>query len=120
MQLLSCQVSVAGDDDCIVVKDHDTAVTFPELLVLKALHGEESVRNVAEVGDIERDPEEERQRLQGIYGAEIVRQVFPVMHQALPEADQRMRRAAAEVIPKELQEDEQPPAAERHATRHRR
>ena len=110
MQLLSCHVCIGGDDDNIVVKDHDTAVTFPELLILKALHGDESVRSITDLGDVERDPEEERQRLLNLYGAEIVRQVFPVAHQELPEMDKRLRRQAA--VPAELREDEPEPVAE--------
>jgi hypothetical protein len=93
MQLLSCRIAVAGDDLNVVVREHDTAVTYPELLVIKALHGSESVREVEDVGDVDRSPEEERDRLKSIYGNEIVRQVFPGEHQPVPTQDTRMRAA---------------------------
>lgn len=109
MQMLSCHVCVGGDDDNIVVKDHDGAVTFPELLILKALHGDESVRNIVDKGDVERESDEERQRLVGLYGAEIVKQVFPVQHQELPELDRRLRKLSE--TPVELRDDD----AETHA-----
>ena len=94
MQLLSCHIAVAGDDHNVVVRGHDTAVTYPELLVIKALHGSENVRHIEDYGDVERDPDEERARLREIYGEPIVRQVFPGEHQALPEFDRRMRKSA--------------------------
>ena len=89
MQLLSCHLAVAGDDRNIVHRDYDTAVTYPELLVLRALHGSESVREVADFGDVERDPAEERQRLINIYGRQIVDHVFPGEHTQLPEEERR-------------------------------
>jgi len=91
MQLLSCHIAVAGDDHNVVVRDHDTAVTYPELLVLRALHGGESVRHVADAGDVERDPADERERLANIYGREIVNHVFPGEHTQLPVEDRKMR-----------------------------
>ena len=93
MQLLSCRVAVAGDDLNVVVREHDTAVTYPELLVLKALHGSESVRDIEDAGDVDRDPTEERERLVMIYGREVVRQVFPGDHQPLPAQDVRRRKS---------------------------
>lgn len=94
MQLLSCHIAVAGDDANVIVRDHDTAVTYPELLIIKALHGSENVRHVKDAGDVERDSEEERDRLRELYGELIVKQVFPgAEHQGLPEQDNRMRKA---------------------------
>jgi len=92
MQMLSCAIAVGGDDHSIVRREYDTAVTFPELLILKALHGPENVRDIADAGDVARDPDDERERLRSLYGNAIVMQVFPGEHTALPEHDQRMRR----------------------------
>lgn len=93
MQLLSCRIAVAGDDLNVVVREYDTAVTYPELLVIKALHGSESVRDIEDAGDVDRSPEEERDRLKSIYGQEIVKQVFPGEYQPVPTQDTRMRAA---------------------------
>lgn len=112
MQTLSCAIAVAGDDHSIVRREYDTAVTFPELLILKALHGPENVRDIADAGDVSRDPDDERQRLRSLYGHAIVMQVFPGEHTPLPEYDQRMRRKAenhhAEAEPPEELRDDKP------------
>ena len=115
MQLLSCHIAVAGDDHNIVVREHDTAVTYPELLVLQALHGSENIRHLNDVGDVDRETEEERQRLMNLYGGEIVRQVFPVAHQDLPEMDRRLRRQRD--VPKELAEGNETEEPEHHRAR---
>lgn len=98
MQLLSCYIAVAGDDHSIVVRSDDTAVTYPELLVLRALHGSESVRNVADFGDVEREPADERERLANIYGRAIVDHVFPGEHTQLPEEERRRVKRSAKVL----------------------
>lgn len=105
MQMLSCAIAVAGDDHSIVRREHDTAVTFPELLILKALHGSESVRDIADAGVVSRDPDDERQRLRSLYGAQIVMQVFPGEHTALPEFDPRMRRKQEQEAKAQTHED---------------
>jgi hypothetical protein len=115
MQLLSCRVAVAGDDLNVVVREHDTAVTYPEMLVLKALHGSESVRDIEDAGDVDRDPAEERERLSMIYGREVVRQVFPGDHQPLPTQDLR-RRKAADVFDETSKSETKPSAAETKTT----
>jgi hypothetical protein len=128
MQMLSCAIAVGGDDHSIVRREYDTAVTFPELLILKALHGSESVRDIADAGDVSRDPADERERLRSLYGNAIVMQVFPGEHTALPEFDQRMRRkqqaeakaaeepaeAPAEEPPEELREGPAHPRGKRN------
>ena len=96
MQLLSAYVSVGGDDLNVVVREYDTAITFPEMLILKALHGPESVRRITDVGDVDRDPDEERARLQSIYGGAVIQMVFPGSHTPLPTEDPRRSRVRPE------------------------
>lgn len=114
MQLLSCYVAVAGDDQNIVVREYDTAVTYPELLVLKALHGGENVRRVADAGDVERDPHDERERLSSLYGKQIVDHVFPGEHTALPEVDRRLRPNPAPATDDVLEPPDEKPATRSH------
>ena len=109
MQLLSCHIAVAGDDANIVVRDYDTAVTYPELLLLKALHGSENVRHIADAGDVERGNDEERSRLRELYGETILKQVFPGDFTELPEHDRKMRKAAT-VFDDDKQEKDPPKA----------
>ena len=94
MQLLSAYIAVAGDDQNVVVREYDTAITFPEMLVLKVLHGSEHVRNIKDAGDVERDPMEERARLSELYGADLIKQVFPGEYTPVPTEDPRRKREA--------------------------
>src|SRR5215510_14066754 len=70
-------VMIAGDNSQIVPRRADP-VTWPEVQVLKFVHGEESVFDVEVVGSIERSPQEELQRLRLIYGDEPVKNLFPL------------------------------------------
>jgi hypothetical protein len=101
MQLLSCHIAIAGDDNSIVVRDIDNPVTYPEMLVLKALHGGEHVRHVEDVGEVERDNETERARLNEIYGLDIVRQCFPGVGD-IPEKDAKIKVRKVEVTKVEV------------------
>lgn len=98
MQLLSCHIAIAGDDNSIVVRDIDNPVTYPEMLVLKVLHGAEHVRHVEAIGEIERDSDEERSRLNELYGVSVVSQTFPGIT-SLPEHDPKVRTRKAKPAP---------------------
>jgi hypothetical protein len=88
-QIVSAFVCLGGSRENVVHKGTDAAVTYPEILVLQALHGgAEFVHTVVVEGTIERDMGEEFLRLQHTYG-EIVEKVFPSlagMH-VLPQGD---------------------------------
>jgi len=114
MQLLSCSIALGGDDHSVVFREYDTAITFPELLVLKALHGGENIRNIKDAGEVERDSDEERQRLLALYGIEVMKQVFPVEHQPLPEHDARMKRERAKEEKADKEEAAETPDVLRH------
>jgi hypothetical protein len=101
MQLLSCHIAIAGDDNSIIVRDTDNPVTYPEMLVLKALHGGEHVRHIEDIGEVERDNEEERARLNEIYGLDIVRQCFPGVGD-VPEKDAKIKVRKVEVTKVEV------------------
>lgn len=76
-QLVSAFVNLAGDRDNVVVKGATEAITFPEALVLRAIHGgDEHVYDLVVVGSVQRSMAEEYERLQNIYGS-IVQKVFP-------------------------------------------
>lgn len=98
-QLLSCLISIGGDDKTIVSRDATDPIPFCELLVLKHLHGRDSVRDIRVVGEDERDPMDERHRLTSIYGAAVAA-ALGGEHVPLPTEDpglaQRAAKAAAE------------------------
>lgn len=87
-QLLGCEICIGGDKDNTVVKDQFDPVTYPELLILKAMHdGDDGVRDVVAVGHVERDINAERERLSLKYGAALVAGLFPGALAALPLED---------------------------------
>ncbi len=64
MQVCNCTVAIAGEAGMTVAK---TGVTVPELLILRAIHGDDAVRNVEITGTVDTSSPEERERLSGIY-----------------------------------------------------
>lgn len=73
MQICECLVYIGGDIGNSVVKQNTSAA---EVAVLRAIHGNDSVRNikVKEVRDV--SPDEERERLSLVYNPELVGQLF--------------------------------------------
>lgn len=84
-QLLICEIALAGDIRNVVARGFDNPVTYPELLVLQFLHGDEAVSNVYDIGAADRPNEEEFLRLKQTYG-NIVTTLFPGVRTVLPEA----------------------------------
>lgn len=92
-QLLECHVAIGGDILNVVHRHAHTPVTFPELLVLRYVHGENSVTEVFEVGHIERDEAAEYARLCQVYDAAMIREkLFPGAAFRLPHGESRYRR----------------------------
>ncbi|GKT32075.1 hypothetical protein ADUPG1_006326 [Aduncisulcus paluster] len=91
-QLVSCTVNLAGDRNNAVFRGQHNPVTFPEALVLQAVHGgQEHVHTMVDVGTVERDTHEELERLTVKYGA-IVRELFPAVggRASLPQGDDNL------------------------------
>lgn len=129
-QLLGCEINIGGDRDNTVVRDQFDPVTFPEFLVLRALHGgADHVHSAVAVGERELNPEAEKERLSLKYGAALIGGLFPGAMAALPLGDQsiptldevnagnaaanaaRAATRAASKKPKEKMEKAAPPAA---------
>lgn len=88
-QLLSAYINLAGDRNDVAVRGVDNPITYPESLVLQAVHGgQEHVHTLIEVGEVEREPAEEMTRLTLAYGS-IAAKVFPSLNgrATLPERD---------------------------------
>lgn len=64
MQICTCTVAIGGDPGMTVTKER---VTVPELMVLRAIHGDDAVRNIEVTGDIDVSSPEERERLMSVY-----------------------------------------------------
>lgn len=76
MQMLSLHVHLGGDRKNTVVRGADEAVSYAEMIVLRAIHGgEDEVHTLIETDRKEVDFAEERTRLRLIYG-KIVDEIF--------------------------------------------
>lgn len=64
MQIVNCTVAIAGEAGMTVYKER---VSVPEILVLRAVHGEDAVRNIEVIEDADVDSNEERARLTSMY-----------------------------------------------------
>lgn len=86
-QLIGCKINIAGDRNTTIVRDRFDPVTYPEYLVLQAVHGgEEHVYDAVVVGERETN-DDERERLVGLYGRELTLAVFPGAMRVLPLGD---------------------------------
>ena len=96
-QLLTALVALGGDKNNIAPRGADAPITYPELLLLQAIHGgDDSVMDVVEIGAVERDPKEELSRLtvaygsiaQSLFSAAMVAGVLPERSDAFPTAEE--------------------------------
>jgi hypothetical protein len=87
MKLYRCRINLGGSRDNQVWRDN---VSAPELMLLRALHDDEHVTEIAEIGEEERDHAEERERLDKEYPGENCRKeivaLFGRPHVPLPES----------------------------------
>ncbi len=92
-QLLTCNVALSGDLGNVVARDQYQPITYPELIVLQHLHGEQSITDVFECGETEDvEPKREKERLMILYGAELVdRHIFPGHGIQVPEKNDRYK-----------------------------
>jgi hypothetical protein len=77
MHYCKCRVNLAGQNCHIVIYNEYNPVTWPEVQILMALHGEENVMDIMPISIAETWPNSEKDRLRGIYGPRIVEQCFP-------------------------------------------
>jgi hypothetical protein len=100
MQLIECQVALGGDSANIVARTPSRPVTYPELLMLSYVHGEDAVTDAYEVRREERDNGAEVDRLRRRFKASKVADVFPGARPRLPLADDRIRPRKAPSEPR--------------------
>jgi hypothetical protein len=81
IQLVSCEVAMGSQHQTVVQKGPFRAVTYPETMLLEALHQQpgksEAVRRVRHAGYVKRSFRAEKRRLQELYGKAAVERVFP-------------------------------------------
>lgn len=75
--LCTCNVVLSGDVRAVVHRGETRPVTWPEIEVLQALHGEHSVLDIEVIGTVERDARTEYERLVLRYGEDVCQELFP-------------------------------------------
>jgi len=77
IQYCTCKINLAGQNCHTVIYNEQNPVTWPEIQVLQALHGDENVMDIMPIGIGQVWPTEEKNRLIGIYGHRAVEACFP-------------------------------------------
>jgi len=77
IQYCTCKVNLAGQNCHTVLFTEFNPVTWPEVQVLMALHGDENVMDIMPCGVGEVWPTEEKNRLIALYGYRVVESCFP-------------------------------------------
>jgi hypothetical protein len=72
-----CRVNLSGQNCHTVIYNEFNPVTWPEVQVLMALHGDENVMDIVPVSIGEAWPSREKERLMQIYGPRVVEACFP-------------------------------------------
>jgi hypothetical protein len=73
----TCRINLSGQNCHIVHYDQFNTVTWPEVQVLMALHGDENIMDVVPIMIAETSPSAEKERLSLQYGHRMVEQCFP-------------------------------------------
>lgn len=77
MHFCTAKIALSGDLLNVVHRDSFAPVSWPEIEILRTLHGEEAITDIKPFVRIEQSAKDEKHRLAVIYGAEIVEHVFP-------------------------------------------
>lgn len=83
MHLCTCEIAIGGDTRNTVVRGAHDPVSFPEIQILRYVHGAEAVMDVKPCATTDTDNVREKNRLAGIYGA-VVEQAYPGFAPTLP------------------------------------
>lgn len=91
MHFVTCTVRLAGDMRHEVVRDAFNPVSYPEVEILRYLHGDDAVLNVKAIAEVEQSAREEKERLSLKYGTVNVETVFPGKN---PQMEMKMPKAS--------------------------
>jgi len=77
MHFVSCKVRLAGNMGMEVVRDAFNPVSYPEVEILRYIHGDDAVLDVKVIGEAEQSARDEKERLSLKYGTSVVETVYP-------------------------------------------
>lgn len=95
MHFCTAVIALQGDDQQQVYRNEYAPISWPEIDVIQALHGEDAVRQVIPFAHVEQEPRTERERLRLIYG-DIVTRGGPEQPPVYPGSNPSMRMEAPE------------------------
>ena len=76
--IVTCRIQVGGDPGTIVVRGESRPVLYPEIPILRHLHGDTNVFDVEVCGLVPRSAGSvEKNRMATVYGREAVEHVYP-------------------------------------------
>lgn len=76
MHFCTARITITGDLNNVRYRDHWAPVSWPEIEVIKALHGDDSVQGIETFAQVPQPPKAERERLVEIYGEEVVSHIW--------------------------------------------
>lgn len=68
MQLCSATIAIAGDLQNVMTRSSYNPVSWPEIEVLRYVHGDSAVQDVVAIAEVQQSGKAERERLRLIYG----------------------------------------------------
>jgi hypothetical protein len=109
MDLCTCVIRHAGNLGMTIHKDEHAPVPVPEILVLKAVHGDDAVINIAFHKQSKRPAAEVLAHLRSFYGDQVVEAIWPGRNPVLPKTLAEAGLLASEEEPAEDEAEEEPP-----------
>jgi hypothetical protein len=76
MHFCTVQVAISGDIQQVVHRNAMSPVSWPEVEVLRFVHGEDAITEIKPIARIDQGQRDERERLTLIYGREPVEKCF--------------------------------------------
>lgn len=76
MHFCTAYIAIANDEQQVAYRGPFDPISWPEVEVLRVIHGDEAVRNVQPFVHVEQDAKAEQQRLLLIYGTVVTDQVY--------------------------------------------
>lgn len=76
MHFCTAFVAIAGDDQQVIFRDPFSPISWPEIEVLRQVHGDHAVREVKPFVRVEQSPRDEKERLFLIYGDIVGKEVY--------------------------------------------
>jgi hypothetical protein len=76
MHFCTAYIAIAGDDQQIMYRGPFDPVSWPEIEVLRVIHGDLAVRDVHPFVRVEQDARAEQERLALIYGDVVTKEVY--------------------------------------------